>query len=115
MARNQVNQKRIAEHVGLSQATVSLVLSGRHVSSDKTRQRVLRAARKLGYRPNLLVRGMQTGKTRMIGVMMPPSGFHWVEVLYGIHDVLAAADHLPITLWAAHSGPSTLRRTAPAP
>jgi LacI family transcriptional regulator len=112
---NQVNQKRIAQYLGLSQSTVSLVLSGRRSSSDKTSQRVLRAAEKLRYRPNLLVRGMQTGKSRMIGVMIPPYGFYWSEVLYGIHDVLAAADHVPITLWTAHAGPSTLRRNDPAP
>jgi DNA-binding LacI/PurR family transcriptional regulator len=116
MARkHQVNQKQIAKDVGLSQATVSLILSGRRVGSDKTSQRVLRAARKLGYRPNLLVRGMQTGKSRMIGVMMPPCDFFWSEVLYGIHDVLAAADHVPITLWTAHAGSPTLRHNDPAP
>src|SRR5450432_2923934 len=116
MARNQqVNQKRIAEHLGLSQSTVSLILSGGRASSDKTSQRVLQAAEKLRYRPNLLVRGMQTGKSRMIGVMMPPYDFYWSEILYGIHDVLAAADHVPITLWTAHAGPSSRRRNDPAP
>lgn len=116
MARKQqVNQKQIAQDVGLSQSTVSLILSGRRVGSEKTNRRVLQAASKLGYRPNLLVRGMQTGKSRMIGVMMPPYDFYWSEVLYGIHDVLAAADHVPITLWTAHAGPSGERKSDPAP
>lgn len=110
MARDkQINQKRIAAHVGLSQATVSMVLSGRGNLSEKTNRRVLRAARELGYRPNLLVRGMQTGKSRMIGVMMPPFDFYWSEVIYGIHDVLAMSDHVPITLWATHVRPLTHR------
>jgi LacI family transcriptional regulator len=116
MSRNrQTNQKTIAQHLGLSQATVSLVLSGRRPMSDRTSQRVVQAAEKLRYRPNLLVRGMQTGKSRMIGVMMPPYDFYWSEVLYGIHDVLAAADHVPITLWTAHAGSPTLRGNDPAP
>lgn len=115
MARDkQINQKRIAAHVGLSQATVSMVLSGRGNLSEKTSRRVLRAARELGYRPNLLVRGMQTGKSRMIGVMMPPFDFYWSEVLYGIHDVLAMADHVPITLWATHVRPLTHRAADPS-
>jgi LacI family transcriptional regulator len=108
--RIQANQKRIAEMAGVSQSTVSLVLSGRKVSSDETSQRVLQAAESLKYRPNLLVQGLQTGKTRMIGVMMPPFGFFWSEVLYGIHDCLTQADHVPITLWTVHTGPSPRQR-----
>jgi LacI family transcriptional regulator len=110
----QISQKLIAEQAGVSQSTVSLVLSGRRVTSDETTQRVLKAAERLKYRPNLLVRGIQTGKTRMVGVMMPPFDYYWSEVLYGIHDMLAAADHVPITLWAAHTDPGPRRRNAPA-
>src|SRR5438093_13474002 len=104
IARAPVNQKRIADEAGVSQATVSLVLAGRDVTSRETRARVLRAAERLRYRPNLLVHGIQTGKTRMIGVMAPPFDYYWSEILYGIHDVLSAADHVPIALWTAHTG-----------
>jgi LacI family transcriptional regulator len=112
-ARRQISQKLIADEAGVSQATVSLVLSGRNVSSDNTRKRILEAAERLKYRPNLLVQGIQTGKTKMIGVMMPPYDFFWSEILYGIHDVLAAADHVPIMLWTSHRGPSPRKRNAP--
>jgi LacI family transcriptional regulator len=98
---------------GVSQATVSLVLSGQSVTSDDTRARVLEAAEKLRYRPNLLVRGMQTGKTQTIGVMAPPLDFYWSEVLYGIHDELAANDHVPITIWSAHDRSGPWRRRMP--
>ena len=112
-SRFQVNQKQIAQEAGVSQATVSLVLSGRPLTSPATRQRVLQAAARLKYRPNLLVQGMQTGKTRMIGVMAPPFDYYWSEILYGIHDVLAAADHVPITVWTAHHGPGPRQRHGP--
>ncbi len=111
--RPQVNQKRIALAAGVSQATVSLVLAGQPVTSEATRSRVLEAAQRLKYRPNLLVRGMQTGKTRTIGVMAPPLDYYWSEVLYGIHDALAAADHVPITLWSSHDRSGPWRREAP--
>jgi LacI family transcriptional regulator len=101
-----VSQKAIAEAAGVSQATVSLVLAGRQVSSDATRRKVLAAAERLRYRPNLLVHGMQTGKSRTVGVMAPPFDFYWSRVLYGIHDVLAANDHVPITIWTRHVGPN---------
>src|SRR3954470_5033536 len=77
----QVSQKRIAEEAGVSQATVSLVLAGRGVSSEETTRKVMEAAERLKYRPNLLVHGIQTGKTRMIGVMAAPVDFYWAEVL----------------------------------
>src|SRR6202167_2858369 len=111
--RFQASKKRIADQAGVSQSTVSLVLSGHRVNSDETSQRVLEAAERLLYRPNLLVRGIQTGKTRMIGVMMPPCGFYWSEVLYGIHDVLTTADHVPITLWTVHRGAKPRSREGP--
>jgi LacI family transcriptional regulator len=111
----RVSQKKIADAAGVSQATVSLVLSGQPVASIVTRDRVLRAAEQLRYRPNLLVRGMQTGRTQTIGVMVPPFNFYWAEVLYGIHDGLLAADHIPITLWSAHKRSGTWRRSVVVP
>lgn len=109
--RPQINQKLIAKEAGVSQATVSLVLAGRGVSSDETSKRVLAAAERLRYRPNLLVHGIQTGKTRTIGVMAPPMDFYWAQVLYGIHDVLVAADNVPLILWTSHAGPGRGNRT----
>ena len=113
-SRPQVSQKHIAKEAGVSQATVSLVTFREATSlPPETRDRVLRAAERLRYRPNLLVQGIQTGKTRMIGVMAPPFDDFWAEVLYGIHDVLAAADHVPIMVWNAHAGPGPRQRHGP--
>lgn len=100
----QVSQREIGELAGVSQATVSLVLAGRKVNSEETRQRVLDAAKQLKYRPNLLVHGMQTGKSKTIGVMAPPYDHFWSRVLYGIHDTLSQNDYVPITVWPSHSG-----------
>lgn len=111
--RAKASQKRIAEYAGVSQSTVSLVLAGRDISSKETQQRVLEAARELKYRPNLLVHGIQTGQTKMIGVMATPFEFYWAEILYGIHDALAAAEHLPITLWTTHGAGPRGRRSQP--
>jgi LacI family transcriptional regulator len=49
-----------------------------------------------------LVNGMQTGRTRTIGVMIPPFDSFWVSILSGIHDTLTAADYLPITVWTGN-------------
>jgi LacI family transcriptional regulator len=63
---------------------------------------VIEASRQLGWRRNLLVNGMQTGRTQTVGVMIPPYDSFWVSLLSGIHDTLSAADYLPITVWTGN-------------
>ena len=114
MIKPPISQKYVAEQAGVSQSTVSLILSGRKVSSEATRLKVVETAERLGYRPNLLVHGIQTGKTRMIGVMAAPLDFYWTEVLFGIHDVLSDADHVPINIWTSHHGTAFRQRRGQA-
>ena len=62
----------IASRAGVSQTTVSFVLNDPANSariSVETRERVLEAARELGYSTNHLARAMRTGDTRMIGFL----------------------------------------------
>jgi LacI family transcriptional regulator len=61
----------IAAAVGVSVTTVSNVLNERPNVGSDIRERVLRAAKKLGYRPNLAARAMRTGRTRAIGLVLP--------------------------------------------
>jgi LacI family transcriptional regulator len=63
--------KDVAEEVGVSVATVSNVLNGRANVGRLTRQKVLRAAERLGYQPNRAAQSMRTGKTRAIGLVLP--------------------------------------------
>ncbi|MDP9348670.1 MAG: LacI family DNA-binding transcriptional regulator, partial [Gemmatimonadota bacterium] len=53
----------VAARAGVSQATVSLVLgrNPRARVAEATRARVFRAAEELGYRPNILARGLVRG------------------------------------------------------
>jgi LacI family transcriptional regulator len=92
--------KDVAKAANVSLSAASRILRGEQQRfGDETCQRVLEAARKLGWRRNLLVNGIQTGRTKTIGVMIPPFDSFWVDVLAGIHIVLASADYLPITVW----------------
>ncbi|MCV2489523.1 LacI family transcriptional regulator [Geodermatophilus sp. YIM 151500] len=59
----------IARHVGVSRPLVSIVLRGAEGASDATRQRVLRAAAELGYRPDSLAQGLRSNRTRHLGVL----------------------------------------------
>ena len=63
----------IAEATGVSQSTVSRVLSGTPTAvpiAEATRKRVMEAARRLGYRPNPLARGLRGAPTMLLGVIV---------------------------------------------
>ena len=93
--------REIAQETKLSITTVSRVLREQGEISSETRKRVLDAAKRRRYRPNLLVRALQTGRTRTMGVMVPPYDSYWTQVIAGIHNALAAADHVYIHAWCS--------------
>jgi len=68
--------KDVAKAANVSLAAASRILRGdKERFGEETCRRVLEASRELGWRRNLLVNGMQTGRTRTIGVMIPPFDF----------------------------------------
>jgi LacI family transcriptional regulator len=92
--------KDVAREAKVSMAAASRILRGeRKAFGSDTCQRVIETAQRLGWRPNLLVSGLQTGRTKTIGILIPPYDSYWVKVLSGIHNALAESDYLPITVW----------------
>ena len=82
--------KDIATALNLSIVTVSKVLNRKDANiSEATRQRVLECARQLDYRTNLAARGLVTGHSSMIGLIVPDL-FHgfFAEVAAGMSDAL---------------------------
>ena len=86
----------VAARAGVSQPTVSLVLSGNpkaRVSAD-TRVRVPRAAEELGYRPNLLAQGLVRGRSFALGVVIPDLGNpFFASVVSGAEKVASTAGY----------------------
>lgn len=77
--------KDIAEHLGVSRQLVSLVLRDVPGPSKESRDRVLDAAKELGYRPNASARLLRQGRTRLIGIvfkMRSPLHVRVVERLF---------------------------------
>jgi LacI family transcriptional regulator len=66
-----IRMKDIAKDLGLSQATVSKVLRAHPDIGEKTRQRVLERVKELDYQPNSLARSLVTGRSYLIGVIVP--------------------------------------------
>ncbi len=73
MSIKRVSSTDIARAAGVSQATVSYVINSRSgkTISEKTKARVLSAARDLGYQPNAAARALATGKTGMVALWLP--------------------------------------------
>ncbi|WP_258319045.1 LacI family DNA-binding transcriptional regulator [Streptomyces griseorubiginosus] len=75
----------VAARVGLSTASVSLVLRGVPGPSERTRQRVLKAAAELGYRPDRTASTLASRRSRLLGVVIDiHSPFH-AELVEHLH------------------------------
>ncbi len=70
MANDKVTSAQVAALAGVSQSAVSRVFTPGASASKETIAKVRAAAEKLGYRPNALARGLITGRTRMIGLIV---------------------------------------------
>ncbi|AOI59912.1 substrate-binding domain-containing protein [Burkholderia diffusa] len=72
-ARNdvKVNLKALSDALGLSRTTVSRALNGYDDVSEATRERVMKAARELGYVADPTARRLATGRADAIGIVYP--------------------------------------------
>jgi DNA-binding LacI/PurR family transcriptional regulator len=89
--------KKLADHLGLAPATVSLVLNGSAVAdtvSAETKSLIFAAAKKFNYKPNFFARCLRTRRSLTIGVMVPEvsEGYN-TTVLGGIEEHLVQAGY----------------------
>jgi LacI family transcriptional regulator len=63
--------KDIADDLGVSLMTVSKALRNHSDISEKTRKRVLKRMRELNYQPDWIARSMVTGRTYVVGLVLP--------------------------------------------
>jgi LacI family transcriptional regulator len=66
-----VRLKDIADELGVSLVTVSRVLRNQSDVGDATRARILQRMKELNYRPNMLARGLASGKSYTVGLIVP--------------------------------------------
>jgi LacI family transcriptional regulator len=90
--QEKITIAEVAKRAGVSTATAGRVLGGYGYSRQEIKDRVRQAAEELGYRPNLLARGLITGKTKTIGVVAGDiqSPFY-ASILRGVADVTRTA------------------------
>jgi LacI family transcriptional regulator len=82
----------VAEAAGVSLGTASKGLNGTGQLRDETRQRVLKAARKLDFRPNKLAQSLLSGRSFTVGLVSTDRyGRFSIPVMEGIEDALGSA------------------------
>ena len=83
----------VAARPGVSVGTVSKAMNGRGQLRDATRERVLAAAKELGFQPNALARGLLEGRTYTVGVLTTDSfGRFTIPIMLGVEDALGAGE-----------------------
>jgi LacI family transcriptional regulator len=91
-----VTLRDVARVAGVHPATVSRALNEetRSLVNEETAQRVLRAAEELGYRPNPIARGLKSGRSYTVGVLIPDlTNPLFPPILRGIEDKLEEAGY----------------------
>ncbi|MBS7701158.1 MULTISPECIES: substrate-binding domain-containing protein [unclassified Chelatococcus] len=100
--------RKLASHLGLSITTVSRALDGYSDVAAATRERVERAAKEMGYRPNPAARRLRRGVGETVAFVLPtdPGHFHepvFSELLVTVGEELARHEH-DLMLLAARPG-----------
>src|SRR5499427_2100026 len=95
-----VTIRDVARESGFSSTTVSIVLNNAPLARyipQPTKKRIEKAAKKLGYRPNLFARSLRNKRSHTVGVMVfDMTDPYCTLILRGIENSLYAASYLPI-------------------
>ncbi|MCK2220404.1 LacI family transcriptional regulator [Actinomadura sp. ATCC 31491] len=100
-----MNIGEIARRAGVSRSTVSYALTGRRPVSEATRRRIQAIIDELGYRPNAAARALKEGRTRTIGLVVPPAGRRLTDLQLGfVASVVDAAARADLDVLLSPSG-----------
>jgi len=96
----RVTIKDVARKSGFSPSTVSIVLSeaplSRYVALE-TKERIRKASKELGYRPDVFARSLRSRRSNTIGVLLfDISDPYCLQILRGIESVLRGTPWLPV-------------------
>src|SRR5260370_22790876 len=103
---SQVTLKALAARLALTPGTVSAVLNNSAASKsipERTRKRILHAARELNYRPNFMARSLRVQRTYTIGVILEEIGDGYCSMIVsGIEEYIRAKNYFFLTVAHRH-------------
>ncbi len=78
----------IAAKLNITASTVSRALNNNPRISDETKKKVLKVAKQINYQPNHIASALRSGKSRLIGVIVPTANRHvFSSIIRGIEDL----------------------------
>ncbi len=111
MAKKPVRIRDVAEKAGVSPGAVSLVMNDNPGVSEKTRKKVLKAAKTLGYVPSFLARGLRRKKSDAVLFVFPTSSSNlFLRMLQGI-NVQVERFNYPVVMSCTHDDADIERYT----
>lgn len=100
-----MNIGEIARRAGVSRSTVSYALSGKRHVSEPVRQRIQAVIDELDYRPNAAARSLREGRTRTLGLVIPPASLRLTDMQLGfVASVVEAAAAVDLDVLLSPSG-----------
>ncbi len=111
-----VRLKDVAAAAGVSSCTASRALNGVMLNkvSEETRQRIIKVADSMGYRPNIMARGLAKKRTNLLGVLVPEirSSFlpQTMEGIWYVAEKTGMAVLLYVTDWLTQKEEKYLRQ-----
>ncbi len=97
--KRKATVKDVAELAGVSLMTVSRVLNKKGYTSKATVKKVQQAVSDLGYVANALARGMNAGKSMIVGIPVPASSEYYVDIVGGLYSELSRHNYLLTIGW----------------
>lgn len=96
-AKRPLTLRDVSEASGVSEMTVSRVLRNRGEVSATTREKVLAAAKALGYVPNKIAGALASSRVNLVAVIIPSlSNMVFPEVLTGINQIFEDSELQPV-------------------
>ncbi len=84
----------IAAELNVTASTVSRALKGNPRISDSTRKAVLKTARELNYEPNQIASALRSGRTQLIGMLVPTiNRSFFSSIIRGVEEVANSLDY----------------------
>ena len=100
----RITAQQLADKLGISAMTVSRALNNRPYVDPKTRKRVIEAAKRLGYSPDLIAKSLAIRKSYTIGVVVPEiTHSFFPEAIRGIEEVTYSQGYHLILAHSAES------------
>ena len=95
----------IARRAGVARSTVSYALTGKRPVSEKTRRRIQAVIDEADYRPNASARALKEGRTRTVGLVIPPASQRLTDMqLSFVASVVDAAARVDLDVLLSPSG-----------